>query len=68
MILSGMVEEASVSEPPMKCRKLLDNIKTGGWPNLRDQLGRCLRRPSGIRHIGGANPNVNVEIVAFAYV
>jgi hypothetical protein len=25
--------------------KRLDDVKTGGWPFLRDQLGGCLRRP-----------------------
>ena len=31
-----------------RCRSVescSDDVKTGGWPNLRDQLGRCLRRP-----------------------
>jgi hypothetical protein len=30
------------------CRSVescLDDVRTEGWPDLRDQLGRCLRRP-----------------------
>src|ERR1700686_2450792 len=31
------VREARASEPPMKCRKRLDDVRTGGWHFLRDQ-------------------------------
>src|ERR1700674_5914430 len=37
------VREASASEPPMKCRKRLDDVRTGGWHFLRDQLGGTLK-------------------------
>jgi hypothetical protein len=33
--------EASASKLLLKRRKLLDDVKTGGWPILRDQLGGC---------------------------
>src|SRR6266851_9539806 len=37
------LREASASEPPMKCRKRLDDVRTGGWHFLRDQLGGTLK-------------------------
>jgi hypothetical protein len=50
--------EASESEPLLTCRKRKDDVKTGGGPFSRDQLGGgpegC---PSGIRHVDGANPD-----------
>jgi len=52
------LREASESKPSMKCRKRSDDVETGGWHFLRDQLGgnpeAC---PSGIRHVGGAKLN-----------
>src|SRR5262245_11670278 len=49
------LSEASVSKPLMKCRNFLDDVRTGGWHCLRDQLGgRPDVCPSGIRHVGGA--------------
>src|SRR5262245_27117222 len=52
------LSEASVSKPLMKCRNFLDDVKTGGWHCLRDQLGgRPDVCPSGIRHVGGATLN-----------
>ena len=52
------LKEASESEPPMKCRKRLGDVRTGGWHFLRDQLGgRPDVCPSGIRHVGGATLN-----------
>ena len=46
MTLSGMVEggerKRTADEGVESC---IDDVKTGGWSNLRDQLGRCLRRP-----------------------
>ena len=52
------LSEASASKPPMKCRNFLDDVRTGGWHCLRDQLGgRPDVCPSGIRHVGGATLN-----------
>jgi len=52
------LSEASESKPPMKCRNSLDDVRTGGWHCLRDQLGgRPDVCPSGIRHVGGAMLN-----------
>jgi hypothetical protein len=57
------LKEASESKPSMKCRKRLDDVRTGGWHFLRDQLGGTLkpaRVASGIRRrelitlLGGA--------------
>jgi hypothetical protein len=48
-------EEASESEPSMKCRNALDDVETGGGRFSRDKHGSgpgsC---PRGIRHLGGA--------------
>src|SRR6266542_3622870 len=42
----------------MKCRKRLDDVRTGGWHFLRDQFGGSPEaRPNGIRHVGGAKLN-----------
>ena len=50
--------EASVSEPLMTCRNALDDVRTGGVAFSREELvGSPGVRPSGIRHIGGANPD-----------
>ena len=39
----------------MKCRNFLDDVRTGGWHCLRDQLGgRPDVCPSGIRRVGSA--------------
>ena len=46
--------ETSASEPLMKCRKRMDDVKTGGLSLTRDKSGGspdC--RPDGIRHEGG---------------
>ena len=52
------MSEASESEPSMKCRYRLNDVRTGGWHCLRDQLGgRPDVCPSGIRHVGGAKLN-----------
>ena len=49
--------EASASEPLMKCRNAIDDVKTGGSSSSRDQFGSCPEDcPSDIRHIGGAKP------------
>jgi len=37
------LKEASESKPSMKCRKRLDDVRTGGWHFLRDQLGGALK-------------------------
>ena len=50
--------EASASEPLMKCRNAIDDVKTGGSSSSRDRFGGCPEdRPSDIRHVGGAKPD-----------
>ena len=50
--------EASVSEPLMKCRNAMGDVKTGGASISRDQLGGWPEGcSSGIRHVGGAKPD-----------
>jgi hypothetical protein len=50
--------EASASEPLMKCRNAIGDVKTGGSSSSRDQFGSCPEDcPSDIRHVGGANPD-----------
>lgn len=34
--------KANESEPQMKCRKALDDIRTGSWSSPRDKSGGCL--------------------------
>ena len=36
------VKETNASEPPMKCRKRRDGVKTGGESLTRDECGRNL--------------------------
>lgn len=41
-------------EPLMKCRKRIDDVKTGEASLTRDKSGRCLfTGPDGVRLIGG---------------
>src|ERR1700760_4524591 len=50
--------EASASEPLMKCRNAIGDVKTGGSSSSRDQFGSCPEDcPSDIRHVGGAKPD-----------
>jgi hypothetical protein len=46
--------ETSASEPLMKCRKRMDDVKTGGRSLTREESGGCPDYcPDGIRHEGG---------------
>lgn len=48
--------KASASEPLMKCRKRIDDIKTEAFFLSRDKSGGNLfYRPGGVRHAGGAS-------------
>jgi hypothetical protein len=50
--------EASESKPLMTCRNAKGDVETGGASSFRDKLGGCPESgPSGIRHVGGANPD-----------
>ena len=42
VIWQARLREASESKPSMKCRKRLDDVRTGSWHVLRDQFGGCL--------------------------
>ena len=47
--------EPNASEPLMRCRKRMDDVKTGGKSLLRDKVGGCLltaRSASGIKVAG----------------
>ncbi len=51
--------ETSASEPLMKCRKRIDDVKTGRKSLARDESGGspdCC--PDGIRHEGGVTPHL----------
>ena len=49
-------QESNESEPLMKCRKTLDDVKTDLVRRGQDELGgKPARGPSGIRHVGGVN-------------
>jgi hypothetical protein len=49
-------QETNASEPLMKCRKTLDDVKTDPLRRGQDELGgKAARCPSGIRHGGGVN-------------
>ncbi len=46
--------ETSASEPLMKCRKRMDDVKTGRQSLTREESGGCPDYcPDGIRHEGG---------------
>jgi len=48
-------EEASASEPSMKCRNALNDVETGGGRFSQDKRGSGPEScPSGIRHLDGA--------------
>jgi hypothetical protein len=50
--------ETSASEPLMKCRKVQDDVETGGNSLTRDEPGgRPDYCPGGIRHEGGVTLN-----------
>ena len=52
------LRETSASEPLMKCRKVQDDVETGGNSLTRDEPGgRPDFRPGGIRHEGGVTLN-----------
>jgi hypothetical protein len=45
---------AFLSRPPMKCRKRIDDVETGGPSLTREESGGCPDfGPDGIRHEGG---------------
>jgi hypothetical protein len=49
-------QETNESEPLMKCRKTLDDVKTGPYGRGQDKPGgKPARCPGGIRHVGGVN-------------
>ena len=48
--------ETSESEPPMRCRNRIDDVRTGGGVDPGISLGGVLKPgPDGIRLIGGVN-------------
>jgi len=50
------IREASVSELLLRCRKVLDDVKTGGLSKPQDKLkGNLFYCLGGIRHRGSAN-------------
>jgi hypothetical protein len=70
--------ETSENEPPMKCRKHIDDVETGRMSLAREESGGCPDCcPNGIRHEGGVTlhlalarnvgtcrPNVKGEVQA----
>src|SRR5215472_1456176 len=63
-VLAGSVlcrvwlRETSASKPLMTCRKLIDDVETGGRSSTRDESGGCPDYgPDGIRHEGGVTLN-----------
>lgn len=51
-------KKMNASEPSMKCRKCIDDIKTEGWSYPREKSGRNLNRyPGGVRHRDGMSLN-----------
>jgi len=54
--ISGMNQGDEAIEPLLKCRKHIDEIKTGGSSLTRDKLnGNLFYWLSGLRHRGGMN-------------
>jgi hypothetical protein len=51
------IGEANVSEPLMKCRDVLNDIKTRSFSFFWDQsVGNLVTVTDGVRHLDGANP------------
>jgi hypothetical protein len=50
------IGKASVSEPLLTCRNIVDDIETGETVSSRDELGGCpCSWPGGVRHVGGVS-------------
>ena len=48
------IKKANTSEPPFKCRKCIDGVKTAEWMLLQDESGGSLFYwPGGTRYRGG---------------
>jgi hypothetical protein len=51
------IGETNADEPPMRCRKAKNGVKTGSLVSFQDEPGGKLHTdPGGIRHKGGVNP------------